>query len=312
MNEIVTNTANLPANIEDLSKFVLVGREKLTAVRAEIRAIQKVGLAKEVAEQKRQEAQQLAEAVIDAEVRIGELMRQIPKASGRNQYTEDCLPTKTKQQTLEDNGFSRDIGNQFEQMSKHPEAVAAAKAEAREADDIVTRSAVLDKIKAENAALKRKVQELESQEPKVVTKTVEVVPDDYKAAKTKANAYDREVKRLNDKLNDAYREQRNAEDKITKLQEELTGFSQKSYFREMDTVAVAFESHCEQFIRWVGGYIWITQNPGKLKPERRESVTNAVRMVYEWAGTMLHNLNVEEETNEESGTDSESWKYLEG
>ena len=47
--------------------------------------------------------------------------------------------------------------NRFEQMSRHPEAVAAAKAEAREADDIVTRSAVLDKIKAENAALKRKV-----------------------------------------------------------------------------------------------------------------------------------------------------------
>lgn len=41
MNEIVTNTANLPANIEDLSKFVLVGREKLTAVRAEIRAIKR-------------------------------------------------------------------------------------------------------------------------------------------------------------------------------------------------------------------------------------------------------------------------------
>lgn len=312
MNEIVTNTASLPANIEDLSKFVLVGREKLTAVRAEIRAIQKVGLAKEVAEQKRQEAQQLAEAVIDAEVRIGELMRQIPKASGARTDVEPRSTDGTKLDAIEKAGFKKTQAHSFEQMSRHPEAVAAAKAEAREADGIVTRSAVLDKIKAENAALKRKVQELEGREPKVVTKTVEVVPDDYKAAKTKANAYDREVKRLNDKLNDAYREQRNAEDKITKLQEELTGFSQKSYFHEMDTVAVAFESHCEQFIRWVGGYIWITQNPGKLKPERRESVTNAVRMVYEWAGTMLHNLNVEEETNEESGTDSEGWKYLEG
>ena len=85
MNEVVTSAANLPANIEDLSKFVLVGREKLTAVRAEIRAIQKVGLAKEVAEQKRQEAQQLAEAVIDAEVRIGELMRRSRKHRGREQ-----------------------------------------------------------------------------------------------------------------------------------------------------------------------------------------------------------------------------------
>ena len=30
--------------LEELAKFVLIGREKLTAVRAEIRAIQKVGL----------------------------------------------------------------------------------------------------------------------------------------------------------------------------------------------------------------------------------------------------------------------------
>ena len=93
MNEIVTNTANLPANIEDLSKFVLVGREKLTAVRAEIRAIQKVGLAKEVHEQKLREAQDIADAVLDAEVRIGELTRAMPKAQG---FASSILPTDGK------------------------------------------------------------------------------------------------------------------------------------------------------------------------------------------------------------------------
>ena len=81
MNEIVTNTTNLPANIEDLSKFFLVGREKLIAVRAEIRAIQKVGLAKEVYDQKLKEAQEIAEAVLDAETRMGELIKDIPKAT---------------------------------------------------------------------------------------------------------------------------------------------------------------------------------------------------------------------------------------
>lgn len=262
---------------------------------------------------------QLGRRNVDKWVRLGMAKRleeiEKQKAKKRQGARNDIVPNlapsdqgKTRDKMAEMVGVSHGT---YEKMK----AIDASdneeiKAAARSGEISVNKA--FEQIKAENAALKRKVQELESQEPKVVTKTVEVVPDDYKAAKTKANAYDREVKRLNDKLNDAYREQRNAEDKITKLQEELTGFSQKSYFREMDTVAVAFESHCEQFIRWVGGYIWITQNPGKLKPERRESVTNAVRMVYEWAGTMLHNLNVEEETNEESGTDSESWKYLEG
>ena len=39
MNELTVTNGNLPANLEDLSKFVLVGREKLVAVRAAIRAI---------------------------------------------------------------------------------------------------------------------------------------------------------------------------------------------------------------------------------------------------------------------------------
>ena len=44
MSEIINANHALPTTIDDLSKFVLVGREKLVAVRAEIRAIEKVGL----------------------------------------------------------------------------------------------------------------------------------------------------------------------------------------------------------------------------------------------------------------------------
>lgn len=84
MNELTTQNIQLPDTLEDLSKFVLVGREKLNAVRAEIRAIEKVGLAKEVHEQKLLEAQEIAEAVLDAEVKVGELTARIPKA--KNQY----------------------------------------------------------------------------------------------------------------------------------------------------------------------------------------------------------------------------------
>ena len=60
-------TTLLPDKIEDLSKFILVGREKLNSVRAEIRAINKLKLAQEVREQKRMEAKMIAEAVLDAE-----------------------------------------------------------------------------------------------------------------------------------------------------------------------------------------------------------------------------------------------------
>ena len=82
MNEIEISQNKLPDTLEDLSKFILVGREKLTAVRANIRAIDKLQLAEDVREQKREEAQMLAEALLDAEVRIGDLLKIIPKAQG--------------------------------------------------------------------------------------------------------------------------------------------------------------------------------------------------------------------------------------
>ena len=154
MNEITTVNNSLPTTIEDLSKFVLIGREKLVAVRAEIRAIQKVGLAQEVRTQKLAEAQEIAEAVLDAEVRIGELMAKVPKEPGRR---NDLRPVDsdvqrlepTRSEVIEQAGFTPKQVQRFETLAAHPELVARAKAQARENDDIVSRSLVLEKVKAQ-------------------------------------------------------------------------------------------------------------------------------------------------------------------
>lgn len=147
--DIVITSNNLPATFPELSKFVLIGREKLTAVRAEIRAIEKVGLAEEVREQKLREAQDIADAVLDAEVRIGELMAEVPEAPGKRTDLQpvDTTVHKSKKEVIEDAGFSVKQAQRFETIAKHPEEVAEAKAEARENDEVVTRSAVFHKIR---------------------------------------------------------------------------------------------------------------------------------------------------------------------
>lgn len=155
MNNITVAHDNLPANIEELSKFVLVGREKLVAVRAEIRAIDKVGLAREVRKQKVREGQDIGEAILDAEVRIGELTVTVPKASGGdrgNQYTggkndSGVVFGKSKKDIISDAGFTPRQVERFQQLAANPDLVAKAKAEARENDDIVSRSRVLDMVK---------------------------------------------------------------------------------------------------------------------------------------------------------------------
>lgn len=146
MNELQTQTTQLPDTLPDLARFVLIGREKLNAVRAEIRAIQKVGLAKEVHDQKLLEAQEIAEAVLDAEVKVGELTAEIPKSSGirTDLKPADSVVERSKSKQLSEIGIPQRTAERFEHLARHPEAVEQAKREARQNGEVVTRQKALD------------------------------------------------------------------------------------------------------------------------------------------------------------------------
>ena len=164
MNDLIVTSKNLPANVEDLSKFVLVGREKLVAVRAEIRAIEKVGLAEEVRQQKLQEAQDISEAVLDAEVRIGELMAKVPKQNTHNRAkVRQDSGVQSKTEIIEKAGFTPKQVQRFETLAKNRDIVEQAKAEARENDDIVSRSLVLNMVKS-----KKKEKQLEDAKKHII------------------------------------------------------------------------------------------------------------------------------------------------
>lgn len=152
MDDVIISEKRLPQTLPELSKFVLIGREKLNAVRAEIRAIKAVNLATEVYEQKLEEAQEIADAVLDAEVKIGELTAQMQKSvGGRPSKTirTDAESIKTKSEQLAEIGIKQDTAERFERMASNPKAVKAAKEEARQNNEIVTRAAVLRKIEEE-------------------------------------------------------------------------------------------------------------------------------------------------------------------
>jgi hypothetical protein len=154
MNDLITQNNSLPANIEDLSKFVLVGREKFNAVRAEIRAIEKIKLAEEVRNQKREEAQMLSAALLDAEVKLGELFKELPKGSGGDRRSEDfksCSAAtfeKPKEDVIKELGFSKFQANRFETLADNQDLVEQVKQEAFENDDFPTRARVIDLAKA--------------------------------------------------------------------------------------------------------------------------------------------------------------------
>lgn len=174
MNDLITVKNTLPTTLDDLSKFVLIGRDKLQAVRAEISAISKLGLAKEVYEQKKAEAQEIAETVTLAEMRTGELLKAIPKATktnnlsgkvkeipqfdtdvdlGKSEKPQEEKPVievekpKPKAEVIKDLGFTQKQVERMQKLADNPDIVHKAIQEARDNDDIVSRAFVLEKIK---------------------------------------------------------------------------------------------------------------------------------------------------------------------
>jgi len=121
VNQLSTISANLPSITEDIARFILVGREKLTAVRAEIRAIDRLQLAQEVRDQKRDEARMLSEALLDAEVRIGQLFKQMPLSPGARTDLEPKFTDEprlmTKQEATAKLGFDSNQVKRFETLA---------------------------------------------------------------------------------------------------------------------------------------------------------------------------------------------------
>lgn len=154
-NQLVTRQDISLAPIEDIAKFLILAPEKAKAMQAEIRAIKKLGMAKEIYEQKQEELRMVQELVLDAKVRMGELTMEIPKAGGGdhgNQYTSAKNISgnnfgKPKKLVVEELGFSTDQVSRMERLARNRDKVEEEKATAREEDRMPTVENVLRQIK---------------------------------------------------------------------------------------------------------------------------------------------------------------------
>ena len=158
---LIKSGQQLPARMEDLAQFVLIGTEQLTAVRAAIRALDKLNVASDVYHQKLQEAQDLGEAVLDAKVKVGELALAAPSMTGKhdnraNQYTTEesgktlsaqRFSTSGKQEVAVAVGVKPATLREWQQLAQHPELVEEAKQQARQSGEIVGSTVALQLIK---------------------------------------------------------------------------------------------------------------------------------------------------------------------
>lgn len=147
----VRDETQLPATLEELAQFVLFNEEKVKLARATIKAIDKLGVAKDVVAEKLREAQDIADLVALAKIKLGELIDALPTCSGAR---TDLQPVdkrvrrlKTKSEAIAEIGLERKQANRLQTMARNPDAVHAAMAKAREAGDVVSQSQILSEIK---------------------------------------------------------------------------------------------------------------------------------------------------------------------
>ena len=145
MDEVARrDQAGLPVTVEALNQFIIIGKERLNAQKAKIRAIEKTDMAIEAKEAALEDAQDMADILLDAEMKLGGILEAIPPkpspdSSGKGTFG-GRLPSLPPE-------ITKKVSHKAQTLYSHPEIVERAKAEAREAGEIPTAAQVYKLIK---------------------------------------------------------------------------------------------------------------------------------------------------------------------
>ena len=157
MNELDLKKETLPDTLPDLVKFVWVTKEEVTACKAALKAMSKLKVAQEVLDQKTEEARLIQEASMDAKVRIGQLIKAMPKSEPVNQHSANSYngnQQKPRATAIENAGLSNHEAYDYMTMADNAEIVEQVKDLARQGKGIPTDRQVFNMV----AIKKRKEQ----------------------------------------------------------------------------------------------------------------------------------------------------------
>jgi len=148
MNALIKTETQLPATIEELHDWILIGKERLKVHQAKIRAIEKVGMAEAARKAALQDGQDAGTAVIYAEAKLGELL-----AAGVSAGNPIISPGKQLPA-----GISRQTSHHAQTIAANPEKVEQIIATATATDKIPTPDMVYKLIKkGETQAARREM-----------------------------------------------------------------------------------------------------------------------------------------------------------
>jgi len=322
MNELITQTTQLPDTIEDLTQFVLLGKSQLNAYMLKLRTVNRLSVAQEIRNQTLEETQEMANALIAAEQRIGELLLSLPTSQGKRTDLQtsghNSPEVETKAETVSRMGYGEREAKDYQQMAKNHDIVRKVIEDATANGEVVTKSAVMKEIQRAKEEAKAEAQaemkgfaetikaqskreareevqsELESlrqtnrilKEQAEKTATV-IKPEGYEDTLKQLESAQYTAKRAEEDFQNARKE--NAElRKQNELLKEQIGTDR--VWREADKDIRQFTAATNSYIKMYGGHAWAFAEIENVSEGARREFLQAIRTLDGFAQQMIQNL----------------------
>ena len=291
-------------NIAQIRSYAAYARAQAQAIH---KSIATMGELEDVAQAKAEmteTSQTFAKVSVYADTRIGEILRELPKAKG-NQYQQSAaVGTPTKAEAEKQAGIGHATSIDLQAMAANPEVVEAVIAKATEEGKVVSRSQVLkainEKKQAERELQKASItqtnlemeveslrQQLEEQpEPKVIEREVvrEVESEESKRRIAELEHLERIHHEDNQKLRKRNEDMRKELDRA----HDILNLNQTT--REIQRDVQYLITSTNQYVRHYGGLAWTVQSLSEVDGPTIEELRKAVRNLATFANTLMNCL----------------------
>jgi len=293
-------------NIAQIRSYAAFARAQAQAIH---KSIATMGELEDVAQAKAEmteTSQTFAKVSVYADQRIGEILRELPKA--KNQYDESLVSTPTKREAEREASIDHHTAIDLQAMAANPEIVQAVLDKAEEDGRIPSRKQVLDAINAKKRAeserdsavremqeaylasenMELEVESLKEQlkhqpKPEVVTKEVvrEVVPEDVQQRMKSLEYYKNLYEGDSEKLRKQVGELRKKLDRAKVLLKE------KGYEDNASWDISALTSATNQLLRTYGGNVWAFDQFYRVDEVTRQEFERAITNLAAFSQNMM-------------------------
>ena len=154
--------------------------------------------------------------------------------------------------------------------------------------------AELDKAKRQHIIDTERIKVLEKTEPEVITKEIEVTPDDYeelKANSKRIDGYKKDFVDMRNRYEEMAEKWKKSETEKHELQSKLTEPEEK---RKLDLKrdCIFFCAGVKNFLGEYGGYTYLKEEIDSLPDYERRSYYSAINAIREWSDSMLGEITI--------------------